>query len=97
MKISVSDDNGPRKSSLIFGDVPGSGGTLTFNGPPSLGFDDKAFLSFNALQIFFCFLLSEMTFSFAQTMIMREYMTILLLYYFKLQTKWIILPYFCLC
>lgn len=24
-------------------------------------------------------------------------MTILLLYYFKLQTKWIILPYFCLC
>lgn len=43
MKISVSDDNGPRKSLLSFGDVPGSGGTLTFNGPPKpLGFDHRA-------------------------------------------------------
>lgn len=46
-------------------------------------------------KFFFCLLFLEMTFSFAQTIIMSDYMTILLLYYFKFQTKWIILPYFC--
>lgn len=42
-KVVYGDDNGPRKSLLSFGDVPGSGGTLTFNGPPKpLGFDHRA-------------------------------------------------------